>query len=147
MFKNSYIASVYDTVAKRNPNEPEFLQAVREVLESLEPVAAKRPDLVDAGIFERIVEPERFIQFRVSWVDDKGKVQVNRGFRVQFNSAIGPYKGGLRFHPSVTASVIKFLGFEQIFKNSLTTLPSKPVAPRRNCRGACRGCARVYGGL
>lgn len=123
MFKNSYIASVYDTVAKRNPNEPEFLQAVREVLESLEPVAAKRPDLVDAGIFERIVEPERFIQFRVSWVDDKGKVQVNRGFRVQFNSAIGPYKGGLRFHPSVTASVIKFLGFEQIFKNSLTTLP------------------------
>ncbi len=123
MFKNEYIASVYETVCKRNPNEPEFLQAVREVLESLEPVAAKRPDLVEAGVFERIVEPERFIQFRVSWVDDKGKVQVNRGFRVQFNSAIGPYKGGLRFHPTVTASVIKFLGFEQIFKNSLTTLP------------------------
>ena len=123
MFKNEYIASVYETVCKRNPNEPEFLQAVREVLESLEPVAAKRPDLVEAGVFDRIVEPERFIQFRVSWVDDNGKVQVNRGFRVQFNSAIGPYKGGLRFHPSVTASVIKFLGFEQIFKNSLTTLP------------------------
>ena len=123
MFKNEYIASVYETVCKRNPNEPEFLQAVREVLESLEPVAAKRPDLVEAGVFDRIVEPERFIQFRVSWVDDNGKVQVNRGFRVQFNSAIGPYKGGLRLHPSVTASVIKFLGFEQIFKNSLTTLP------------------------
>ena len=123
MFKNEYIASVYETVCKRNPNEPEFLQAVREVLESLEPVAAKRPDLVKAGVFERIVEPERFIQFRVSWVDDNGKVQVNRGYRVQFNSAIGPYKGGLRLHPSVNASVIKFLGFEQIFKNSLTTLP------------------------
>ncbi len=123
MFHNEYIASVYDTVAKRNPNEPEFLQAVREVLESLEPVAAKRPDLVEAGVFERIVEPERFIQFRVSWVDDGGKVRVNRGYRVQFNSAIGPYKGGLRLHPSVNASVIKFLGFEQIFKNSLTTLP------------------------
>ncbi len=123
MFHNEYIASVYDTVAKRNPNEPEFLQAVREVLESLEPVAAKRPDLVEAGVFERIVEPERFIQFRVSWVDDNGKVRVNRGYRVQFNSAIGPYKGGLRLHPSVNASVIKFLGFEQIFKNSLTTLP------------------------
>ena len=123
MFHNDYIASVYDTVCKRNPNEPEFLQAVKEVLESLEPVAAKRPDLVEAGVFDRIVEPERFVQFRVSWVDDSGKVQVNRGFRVQFNSAIGPYKGGLRLHPSVNASVIKFLGFEQVFKNSLTTLP------------------------
>ena len=123
MFKNEYIASVYESVCKRNANEPEFLQAVKEVLESLEPVAAKRPDLVKAGVFDRIVEPERFIQFRVSWVDDNGKVQVNRGYRVQFNSAIGPYKGGLRLHPSVNASVIKFLGFEQIFKNSLTTLP------------------------
>ena len=122
-FKNEYLASVYETVCKRNPNEPEFQQAVREVLESLEPVADKRQDLIDAGIFDRIVEPERFIQFRVSWVDDKGKVQVNRGFRVQFNSAIGPYKGGLRLHPSVNASVIKFLGFEQCFKNSLTSLP------------------------
>ncbi len=119
-FKNTYLAGVYETVCKRNPNEPEFQQAVREVLE---PVADKRPDLIAAGIFDRIVEPERFIQFRVSWVDDNGKVQVNRGFRVQFNSAIGPYKGGLRLHPSVNASVIKFLGFEQCFKNSLTSLP------------------------
>ncbi|MBR6789010.1 MAG: NADP-specific glutamate dehydrogenase [Clostridia bacterium] len=123
MFKNEYIASVYESVCKRNAGEPEFLQAVKEVLESLEPVASKRPDLVKAGVFDRIVEPERFIQFRVSWVDDNGKVQVNRGYRVQFNSAIGPYKGGIRLHPSVNASVIKFLGFEQIFKNSLTTLP------------------------
>jgi len=105
------MAGVYEEVVKKNPNEPEFLQAVREVLESLEPVAACRPDLVKAGVFERIVEPERFIQFRVSWVDDEGKVHVNRGYRVQFNSAIGPYKGGLRLHPSVNASVIKFLGF------------------------------------
>ena len=121
--KNAYLAGVYAQVEKRNPGEKEFLQAVKEVLESFEPVVEKRPDIVDAGIIERIVEPERFIQFRVSWVDDNGKVQVNRGFRVQFNSAIGPYKGGLRLHPSVCASVIKFLGFEQIFKNSLTGLP------------------------
>ncbi len=122
-FKSQYLQSVYDTVCKRNPNEPEFLQAVREVLESFEPVVEKRPDIVKSGVIDRIVEPERFIQFRVSWVDDNGKVQVNRGYRVQFNSAIGPYKGGLRLHPSVCASVIKFLGFEQIFKNSLTGLP------------------------
>ncbi|MGN0605623.1 MAG: NADP-specific glutamate dehydrogenase [Oscillospiraceae bacterium] len=122
-FKNEYVKSVYDKVVSRNANEPEFLQAVKEVLESLEPVIEKRPDFVKAGILERITEPERFIQFRVSWVDDNGNVQVNRGYRVQFNSAIGPYKGGLRLHPSVCASVIKFLGFEQIFKNSLTTLP------------------------
>ena len=122
-FKNAYLQGVYDSVVKRNGNEPEFLQAVGEVLMSLEPVVAKRPDLVEAGILERIVEPERQIMFRVSWVDDNGKVQVNRGYRIQFNSAIGPYKGGLRLHPSVNASVIKFLGFEQIFKNSLTTLP------------------------
>ncbi len=108
---------------KRNPNEPEFLQAVQEVLESLEPVAEKYPEYVEAGIFERIIEPERQIMFRVPWVDDQGKVNVNRGFRVQFNSAIGPYKGGLRFHPSVNLGIIKFLGFEQIFKNSLTSLP------------------------
>lgn len=120
--QNSHLAQVYEKVCKRNPNEPEFLQAVEEVLESLEMVADRRPDYVAAGIFERIVEPERFIQFRVSWVDDSGKVQVNRGYRVQFNSAIGPYKGGLRLHPSVNASVIKFLGFEQTFKNSLTGL-------------------------
>ena len=122
-FQSTYLQGVYDTVCKRNPNEPEFLQAVREVLESFEPVVAQRPDLVKAGIIDRIVEPERFIQLRVSWVDDEGNVQVNRGFRVQYNSAIGPYKGGLRFHPSVCASVIKFLGFEQCFKNSLTGLP------------------------
>ena len=122
-FSNKYIASVYEAVEKRNAGEAEFLQAVREVLATIEPVIEKRPDLQAAGVVERIVEPERFIQFRVSWVDDSGKVQVNRGFRVQFNSAIGPYKGGLRLHPSVNASVIKFLGFEQIFKNSLTGLP------------------------
>ncbi|MGM9653387.1 MAG: NADP-specific glutamate dehydrogenase [Eubacteriales bacterium] len=121
--KNEYLAKVYADVQARNPGEPEFLQAVGEVLESLSPVADRRPDLIAAGVFDRIVEPERMITFRVSWVDDAGKVRVNRGYRVQFNSAIGPYKGGLRLHPSVNASVIKFLGFEQCFKNSLTTLP------------------------
>ena len=121
--KNAHLLEVYEKTVKRNPNEPEYLQAVKEVFESLDPVADKRPDLVEAGVFERIVEPERFIMFRVSWVDDNGKVQVNRGYRVQYNSAIGPYKGGIRLHPSVNASVIKFLGFEQIFKNSLTSLP------------------------
>ncbi len=121
--KNSYLSGIYEVAKKRNPGEEEFLQAVKEVLESLEPVAEQRADFVDAGIFDRIIEAERFIQFRVSWVDDAGKVQVNRGFRVQYNSAIGPYKGGLRLHPSVNASVIKFLGFEQLFKNSLTGLP------------------------
>ncbi len=117
------LASIMDQVIKRNPNEPEFHQAVREVLESLEPVAEKHPEWVAAGIFDRIVEPERQIIFRVPWVDDKGKVQVNRGFRIQFNSAIGPYKGGIRLHPSVYSGIIKFLGFEQILKNSLTGLP------------------------
>ncbi len=114
---------VFQQVIARNPNEPEFHQAVKEVFESLEPVAKMHPEWVDAGIFSRIVEPERQIIFRVTWVDDQGKVQVNRGFRVQFNSAIGPYKGGLRLHPSVNLSIIKFLGFEQILKNSLTGLP------------------------
>ena len=103
---NAYLESVYEKVEKRNPGEKEFLQAVYEVLESLIPVVEKRPDLVEAGIIDRIVEPERQIFFRVPWVDDNGKVQVNRGFRVQFNSAIGPYKGGIRLHPSVCASVI-----------------------------------------
>lgn len=117
------LAGVYEQVLKRNPGESEFHQAVKEVLESLEPVAEKHPEYVKAGIFDRIVEPERQIIFRIPWVDDSGMVQVNRGFRVQFNSAIGPYKGGLRFHPSVNLGIIKFLGFEQIFKNSLTTLP------------------------
>ena len=120
---NKYLKSVYKKVCERNKGENEFLQAVEEVLISLEPVVEKDPSIVEMGIIDRIVEPERFIQFRVSWVDDKGKVQVNRGYRCQFNSAIGPYKGGLRLHPSVCASVIKFLGFEQTFKNSLTGLP------------------------
>ena len=123
MLKNEYLARVYAQVEQRNPGEKEFLQAVREVLESLQVICEKHPEYEKNGVLERIVEPERFIQFRVSWVDDAGKVQVNRGFRVQFNSAIGPYKGGLRLHPSVNASVIKFLGFEQVFKNSLTGLP------------------------
>ena len=114
------IERVYETVVSRNPVEPEFLQAVREVLESLEPVIVSRPEYSDMAILERIVEPERQIIFRVPWVDDSGQVRVNRGFRVQFNSALGPYKGGLRFHPSVNLGIIKFLGFEQIFKNALT---------------------------
>ena len=122
-FKNQYLAKVYADTQKRDPDQPEFLQAVKEVLESLEPVLAKNPEIEKTGIIERMVEPERMIVFRVSWVDDNGNVQVNRGFRVQFNSAIGPYKGGLRFHPSVNASIMKFLGFEQTFKNSLTGLP------------------------
>nr|WP_209973531.1 NADP-specific glutamate dehydrogenase [Paenibacillus eucommiae] len=115
-----YVQEVYETVKRRNPNESEFHQAVKEIVDSLVPVFAKHPKYMKAGILERIVEPERVLSFRVPWVDDQGKVHVNRGFRVQFNSAIGPYKGGLRFHPSVNASIIKFLGFEQIFKNSLT---------------------------
>lgn len=122
-FHNQYVRSVYETAVKRNANEPEFLQAVKEVLESLEPVVEQDPSIEKNGILERIIEPERMITFRVPWVDDQGKAQVNRGFRCQFNSAIGPYKGGLRLHPSVNASVIKFLGFEQTFKNSLTGLP------------------------
>lgn len=123
MLKSEYLNRVYEGVEARNPGEKEFLQAVYEVLESLEPVVEANPRLEENGILERIVEPERQIFFRVPWVDDNGKVHVNRGFRVQFNSAIGPYKGGIRLHPSVNASVIKFLGFEQIFKNSLTSLP------------------------
>ena len=121
--KNEYLIGVLETVKKRNAGEPEFIQAVSEVLESLEPVVERRPDLVEAGVIDRLVEPERQIIFRVPWVDDNGKTQVNRGFRVQYNSAIGPYKGGIRLHPSVYIGIIKFLGFEQIFKNSLTTLP------------------------
>ena len=117
------LQSTLDRVIQRNPNDKEFIQAVTEVLTSLEPVAEKHPEYIENGIFDRIVEPERQIIFRVPWVDDNGKVQVNRGYRIEFNSAIGPYKGGLRFHPSVNVSIIKFLGFEQIFKNALTTLP------------------------
>ena len=123
MFKSEYLNNLMETVIRRNPAEPEFHQAVREVLESLEPVIEAHPEYVEAGVIESIVEPERMITFRVPWIDDKGNAQINRGFRVQFNSAIGPYKGGLRFHPSVYSGIIKFLGFEQIFKNSLTGLP------------------------
>jgi len=123
MNAKQYCDQLYTRVVERNRNEPEFHQAVKEVLESLVPVLEKHPEYIELGIAERIVEPERQIIFRVPWVDDKGQVQVNRGFRIQFNSAIGPYKGGLRFHPSVYVGIIKFLGFEQIFKNSLTGLP------------------------
>ena len=123
MLTNEYLKRVYEGLEKRNANEPEFLQAVREVLESIQPVVEKHPEYEKAALIERLVEPERIITFRVPWVDDQGKVQVNRGYRVQFNSAIGPYKGGLRFHPSVNQGILKFLGFEQTFKNSLTGLP------------------------
>ena len=119
----SYVSETLEALIKKNPDQPEFIQAATEVLESLAPVIEKNPQYQDAAILERIVEPERQIMFRVAWVDDNGKVQVNRGYRVEFNSAIGPYKGGLRLHPSVNLGVIKFLGFEQIFKNSLTGLP------------------------
>ncbi len=119
----SYVDSVIEKVKAKDSNEPEFIQAVTEVLTSLKPVIDANPQYEEAGLLERIVEPERVIMFRVPWVDDEGKVQVNRGFRVQFNSCLGPYKGGLRLHPSVNLGIIKFLGFEQIFKNSLTTLP------------------------
>ena len=120
---NEYLKNVYEGLCQRNPGEKEFLQAVEEVLTSLEPIVERRPDIVKHKIIDRIVEPERTIIFRVSWTDDQGNVQVNRGYRVQYNSAIGPYKGGIRLHPSVNLSIMKFLGFEQIFKNSLTGLP------------------------
>ena len=114
-----YVEKVIEEVKAKNAEQPEFIQAVTEVLQSLEPVIAAHPEYEEAGLLERIVEPERVVMFRVPWVDDAGNVQVNRGFRVQFNSAIGPYKGGLRLHPSVNLGIIKFLGFEQIFRNSL----------------------------
>mgnify|MGYP003299124013 CR=1 FL=1 len=123
MFKLQYLNDLMDTVIKRNPGESEFHQTVKEVLESIEPVLEKSPEYIESGVLERMVEPERIIKFRVPWVNDEGKVVVNRGYRIQFNSAIGPYKGGLRFHPTVNESIIKFLGFEQTFKNSLTSLP------------------------
>ena len=119
----SYAKRVLEDLQKKNPNEPEFIQAATEILETLEPVLEKHPEYEKAALLERMVEPERQIMFRVPWVDDNGNVQVNRGYRVQFNSAIGPYKGGIRLHPSVNLSIIKFLGFEQTFKNALTTLP------------------------
>lgn len=119
----SYIQDQLNKLKMKNPNEPEFIQAATEILESLEPVIEKNPKYQEAGIIERITEPDRVIEFRVAWTDDNGKVQVNRGYRVEFNNAIGPYKGGLRFHPSVNLGILKFLGLEQIFKNSLTGLP------------------------
>ena len=117
------IQDVIEKVKQRDPNEPEFHQAIKEVMETLVPTVKKHPEFVKAKIYDRIIEPDRTVIFRVPWVNDRGEVQVNRGFRVQFNNAIGPYKGGLRFHPSVNISIMKFLGFEQVFKNSLTTLP------------------------
>ena len=123
MFKSAYLNELFERVVKRNPGETEFHQTVEEVLSSIEPVLEMSPQYIESGVIERMVEPERIIKFRVPWVDDQGRVQVNRGFRIQFNSAIGPYKGGLRFQPSVNESIIKFLGFEQTFKNSLTSLP------------------------
>ena len=120
---NAYIERVIEQVKKRDAHEPEFIQTVEEVFSSIEKEVEQHPEYEKMGLLERLVEPERQISFRVTWVDDAGKVQVNRGFRVQFNSAIGPYKGGLRFHPTVYSGVVKFLGFEQIFKNSLTGLP------------------------
>ena len=123
MFKSAYLNDLMETVIRRNPGELEFHQTVQEVFESIEPVIEQSPEYVTSGVLERMVEPERIIKFRVPWIADNGKVMVNRGFRIQFNSAIGPYKGGLRFHPSVNESIIKFLGFEQTFKNSLTGLP------------------------
>ena len=119
----SYTLEILEQAKKKNPNEPEFHQALTEILTTLQPIVNKHPEYEDAGILERLVEPERQITFRVPWVDDSGKCRVNRGYRVQFNNALGPYKGGLRFHPTVNSSIVKFLGFEQIFKNSLTGLP------------------------
>jgi len=123
MASSTVIQGVYEEVLRRNPGEVEFHQAVKEVLDCLDPVLEKHPEYIDVKILDRVVEPERQVMFRVPWQDDKGNVRVNRGFRFEFNSALGPYKGGLRFHPSVNASILKFLGFEQVFKNSLTTLP------------------------
>ena len=120
---NKYVSTVLEELKAKNPNQPEFIQAATEILESISLACDKHPEYEKAGLLEMLTEPERVIMFRVPWVDDKGQVHVNKGYRVQFNSAIGPYKGGLRFHPSVNLSILKFLGFEQIFKNSLTTLP------------------------
>ena len=133
----SRLETVRETILRRNPGEVEFHQAVDEVLVSLGPVLERHPEYVDGGILERLVEPERQIMFRVPWVDDAGKLQGNRGYRIQFSSVLGPYKGGLRFHPSVNLSIIKFLGFEQIFKNALTGLPiggGKGEIGRASCR-------------
>ncbi|CUU01076.1 Glu/Leu/Phe/Val dehydrogenase, dimerisation domain [Candidatus Kryptobacter tengchongensis] len=119
----SYIQELLSKLEEKNRNEPEFLQAAKSFISSLEPTVKRHPEFVKAKIYERIIEPDRIIVFRVVWLDDKGDIQINRGYRVQFNNAIGPYKGGLRFHPSVNISIMKFLAFEQVFKNSLTNLP------------------------
>ena len=121
--KNAYLIELMEKVEKRNAGDKQFLITVRSVLESIEPVVEARPELIEKGVLEMFVEPERIIKFRVPWVDDNGNVHVNRGYRVQSNGAIGPYKGGLRLHPSVTEDIVKFLAFEQTLKNSLTTLP------------------------
>ena len=123
MSGNAAMNAFLEKVAAKNPAQPEFMQAVREVVESIWPIYEANPIFKEANIMERIVEPERAILFRVPWLDDRGQVQVNKGYRIEYNSAIGPYKGGLRFHPTVNLSILKFLGFEQVFKNSLTTLP------------------------
>ena len=120
---NEYLKKVIKEVETKNPNEPEFLQAVKEVFATVEPILDKHPEFEKLAILERFVEPERIITFRIPWINDNGEVVVNRGYRVQFNSLIGPYKGGMRFHPSVNQSIMKFLGFEQMFKNALTGLP------------------------
>ena len=133
---NQYIEKVLESVKAKNASEPEFVQTVEEVFKSIEPVIEKHPEYEKAGLLERIVEPERMFSFRVAWTDDEGRVQVNRGYRCQFNGAIGPYKGGLRFHPSVYSGIIKFLGFEQMFKNSLTGLPIG------GGKGGFNGCRR-----
>ena len=123
IINNAYLSEVYEMARRRDPNKPEFLQAVLELLRSLVPLVEKQPHLFKKGVLDRLIEPERFIQFRVAWKDRDNNPRVNRGYRVQFNSSLGSYKGGLRFHRTVTPSVIKFLGFEQTFKNSLTGLP------------------------
>ena len=129
----NYVQTVLENLKKQNPNEPEFHQAATEILSTIAPVVEKHPEYEAAGLLERFVEPERVIMFRVPWVDDSGRVRVNKGYRVQFNSAIGPYKGGLRFHPSVNLSIIKFLGLEQILKNSLTGLRSEERRVGKEC--------------
>ena len=145
MLKSIYLQQVYSDLAARDPEQKEFHQAVREVLESLDLMIDSHPEYREAALLERFVEPERVVAFRVPWMDDTGRIRVNRGYRVQFNSAIGPYKGGLRFHPSVNLSILKFLGFEQILKNSLTGLPmgggkAAPTSTPR-ARATGRSCA------
>ena len=133
--KNKYVKKVFEEVVKKNEGETQYINTVKEVFTSLEPVYNKNPELEKYAYLERLAEPQRVIEFQVKWKDDNGKIQVNRGYRVQYNSALGPYKGGLRLHPSVNLSIIKFLGFEQIFKNSLTTLPMGGGNDEQDFRG------------